>query len=177
MKSRNQLQNELNDAFDAVTEFVRHQDRDDFTKTLREESWSTGQQLLHLIKSVAPLNKGMKIPKVLLKWRFGKSDRAEMTYDELAETYQEKLAEGATATPPFVPKEVNIEQKEALLTQYEKEKVELIKTLENWSEEKLSEQVAPHPILGMLTVREMMYFTIHHTYHHLASMKKITEGV
>lgn len=177
MKDRKQLQNELNDAFDEVIKFVRKQDRSDFQKTLREEGWSTGQQLLHLIKSVAPLNKGMKIPKVLLKWKFGKTDRSEMSYKQLAETYQAKLADGATATPPFIPKAVSINQKETLLSQYEREKVSLIKTLENWSEKKLSEQLAPHPILGMLTIREMMYFTIHHTYHHLNSMKKITEGI
>ncbi len=177
MKNRKQLQNELNDTFDEVIEFFRKQDRADFQKTLREESWSTGQQLLHLIKSVAPLNKGMRIPKILLKWRFGRTDRAEMTYQELAEMYQTKLAEGATSPRSYVPREVNPEQKESLLAQYEQEKVRLIKTLESWSEKKLSEQVAPHPILGMLTVREMIYFTIYHTYHHLASMKKITESV
>ncbi|RNC85983.1 MAG: DinB family protein [Balneola sp.] len=177
MKNRKQLQNELNDAFDTVIEFVRLQDRADFQKTLREESWSTGQQLLHLIKSVAPLNKGMKIPKILLKWRFGKTDRPEMSYEELAKTYKAKLDEGAISPAEYIPRIIQADQKEMLLARYEREKISLIKTLESWNEKQLSEQIAPHPILGMLTIREMMYFTIYHTYHHLASMKKISEGI
>lgn len=29
-----------------------------------------------------------------------------------------------------------------------------------------------HPLLGPLTVREMIYFTIHHTDHHSASLQQ-----
>ena len=35
-----------------------------------------------------------------------------------------------------------------------------------WSEKKLDRYQAPHPALGKLTIREMLYFTIFHNVHH-----------
>jgi len=41
----------------------------------------------------------------------------------------------------------------------------------NWTDEKLDNYLAPHPLLGKLTLRELIYFTIYHTEHHLAIIK------
>ena len=40
------------------------------------------------------------------------------------------------------------------------------KKIEKWSEEQLDEFVLPHPLLGKVTTREMLYFTIHHAGDH-----------
>lgn len=37
--------------------------------------------------------------------------------------------------------------------------------------DELDKYILPHPLLGKLTIREMMYFTIYHVEHH----KKLTE--
>ena len=39
------------------------------------------------------------------------------------------------------------------------------------SEHKLDRCILPHPLLGKLTLREMIYFTIYHMEHHLVHLK------
>lgn len=173
MKSKDQIELEIHQAFDEVINFIRQQDDSLFDRPKAEGKWSTGQQLDHLIKSVKPLSTGMGLPKILLKFRFGVRNRAERTYDELVSKYHQKLEEGGQASAAFIPPKSSIEQKDQLLSAYEKEKIRLVKVLQKWSEKQLSTNVAPHPLLGKCTVRELLYFTIHHNYHHLESIKDI----
>ncbi|MEO9884043.1 MAG: DinB family protein [Balneola sp.] len=173
MKSKDQIELEIHQAFDEVINFIRQQDDSLFDRPKAEGKWSTGQQLDHLIKSVKPLSTGMGLPKILLKFRFGVRNRAERTYDELVSKYHQKLEEGGQASAAFIPLKISIEQKDQLLSAYEKEKIRLVKVLQKWSEKQLSTNVAPHPLLGKCTVRELLYFTIHHNYHHLDSIKEI----
>tara|TARA_R110002124_G_scaffold195520_1_gene362578 strand:+ start:15243 stop:15593 length:351 start_codon:yes stop_codon:yes gene_type:complete len=116
----------------------------------------------------------MALPKFLLKFRFGTRNRPERTYDELVEKYHEKLKAGGQASAAFIPPIITTEQKEPLLNVYESEKIKLVKVLQKWSEKQLSTNVAPHPLLGKCTVRELLYFTIYHNYHHLESIKDIS---
>lgn len=173
MKSKDQIELELLEAFDQVINFIRQQDGSLFDRPKAEGKWSTGQQLDHLIKSVSPLSTGMALPKFLLKFRFGTRNRAERSYDELVAKYHEKLKAGGQAPSPFIPPAITIEQKDNLLSNYEKEKIKLVKVLQKWNEKQLSTNVAPHPLLGKCTVRELLYFTIYHNYHHLKSIKEI----
>ncbi len=174
MKTRDEIENDLYAAFDEVIGFIRNQDDSLFDRSKADGKWSTGQQLDHLIKSVKPLSTGMGLPKFLLKFRFGTRNRKERTYNELVVKYKEKLKAGGQASAPYIPPAINIDQKEALLAAYEKEKINLIKVLQKWNEEQLSTVVAPHPLLGKCTVRELLYFTTYHNYHHLESIKSIT---
>lgn len=174
MKSRDQIELEIHQAFDEVINFIRQQDDSLFDRPKAEGKWSTGQQLDHLIKSVKPLSTGMGLPKILLKFRFGVRNRVERTYDELVSKYHQKLAEGGQASSAFIPPEISVSQKNQLLLNYEKEKIKLIKVLQKWNEKQLSTNVAPHPLLGKCTVRELLYFTIYHNYHHLKNIKEIS---
>lgn len=129
--------------------------------------WSVGQHLAHLIESVAPVNQAFYLPKFALAWIFGKANRPSRSYTELVQRYTDKLAEGGVATGRFVPKTIVLSQKNKLLSDYEKHKNRLIKHLQNFTEKDLDTLIAPHPLLGKITLRELMYFTIYHTEHHL----------
>ncbi|MFD1732536.1 hypothetical protein ACFSC4_17950 [Deinococcus malanensis] len=39
--------------------------------------------------------------------------------------------------------------------------------VQGWPDHELDARSMPHPVLDMLTVREMLYFTIEHNLHHL----------
>ena len=41
-----------------------------------------------------------------------------------------------------------------------------------WSEEKLDALQLPHPLLGNLTVREMLLFTLYHQRHHIDVVRR-----
>jgi hypothetical protein len=102
---------------------------------------------------------------------FGNANRPSKTYDELVEKYNSKLLIGGRASGPFVPKTISFEQKELLLEKYYKHKEKLISKITKISEEDLDKYILPHPLLGKITLREMLFFTIHHNVHHLELLK------
>jgi hypothetical protein len=148
-----EIKSGLNQAFDKVIQHVEAQPDHLFESSIADGKWTTGQQLEHLIKSVTPIILGLSGPAILLKVRFGTIKRAEMTFEELQDLYHQKLNEGAKASAPYIPDPVPLSAKPSLL--------------------KSSEIGGKHPVLGMLSIRELLYFTEFHTLHHLESIRRI----
>jgi hypothetical protein len=153
---------------ESILDFI-NQHQDEELKSVKDEKWSSYQHLDHLLRSIFPLNKAMKIPLPGIKILFGKPNRKERTYEETKAKYKKKLEEGAKASGRYIPsdKELNTN----LIKKYKEQSEQLILTIQKWKEEDLSKYLLPHPILGKLTVREMLYFTAFHTEHHLQLMK------
>jgi hypothetical protein len=61
---------------------------------------------------------------------------------------------------------VSYDQKPALVQSISNEIKWLSEKLDKFTEEELDKYILPHPLLGKLTIREMMYFTIYHVLHH-----------
>jgi uncharacterized damage-inducible protein DinB len=135
--------------------------------------WSARDNLVHLNKSVAPVVTALSLPKLLLLVSFGKAKRQSRSFEEIRETYQGKLKDGAKATGRFVPDEKSGKEKEELLKKWQKISDKLIAALNKWSEEDLDKYRLPHPILGKLTVREMLFFTLYHNTHHVNNVRKL----
>ena len=51
------------------------------------------------------------------------------------------------------------------------------KRIDQWSESSLDRFKLLHPLLGRLTLREMLFFTIFHNEHHLRAMKLLNESL
>jgi len=98
---------------------------------------------------------------------FGKTNRPSKTYDEVVTKYKTKLAAGGKASGPFIPPTIKFEKKDELIKKYDQQKQKLISKIEKQSETDLDKYILPHPLLGKVTLREMLYFTIHHNEHHL----------
>ncbi len=127
--------------------------------------WSAAQQLDHIVKSVSPVKLALSLPAFLLKLIFGKANRESRSYDALVARYHEKLKSGGRASGKFLPppKTDSVENLSAKL----KEVVHsLVTKIDSFSEEQLDLLILPHPLLGKLTLREMLYFTIYHVQHH-----------
>jgi hypothetical protein len=144
---------------------------DDVFGISRNGKWSPGQHLDHIRRSVQPLAQGFRLPKWLIKMIFGRSNRPGRTYDELVKKYTQKLAEGGSASGRFLPKAVAISEKNKIIDSLNKDLLSITKNLSTFSESELDEIVLPHPLLGKLTIREMMFFTIYHVEHHLNHTK------
>jgi DinB superfamily len=134
--------------------------------------WSAGQNLEHLYRSIKPLNQAYALPGFILKMMFGKTNRPSKTFDELAAKYKSKLAVGGRASGRFVPPVVLFSDKECLIKKYNHQKEKLIQKINSWSEEKLDLFILPHPLLGKITLREMLYFTTYHNTHHLEIVQR-----
>ena len=167
MKSKESIAEQLAANVSALVQWIEAQEAERFVWTPAPGKWSTGQHLDHLIRSTRPLNLAYRLPYWGLRWQFGqKNERPERTYPELVTRYQERLAQGGQATGPYVPPVVGVEQKAKLIAQFVRENERLIKAIGTHSEEKLGSYLLPHPLLGKLTLREMLYFAVHHVEHH-----------
>jgi len=136
------------------------------------EKWNALQQVDHLIKSVAPVNTAFKLPGFILSWRFGVANRPSRTYDALVDRYHIKLQAGGRASAAFVPApEIAVTEKQRLLQQLEQLTNQLARRTSRYREYALDKYILPHPLLGMITLREMIYFTSYHASHHGKSIQ------
>jgi hypothetical protein len=134
--------------------------------------WSAGQHLDHLVRSIKPVNLALTLPGFILKYKFGTNNRAGRTYDELAQRYYEKLQAGGTASGEFVPPPIGIQLKDRTLSTFVKQYEKLGRKALTMSDSKLDTLLVPHPLLGKVTLREILFFTIFHTQVHLDILKK-----
>lgn len=163
--NKEELNQKLVEIHKAFIETVNALDEAKFTHS-KEEKWTAGQQLDHIFLSVKPLTVAMALPGFMTKMMFGKANRPSRTYDEVIAKYQEKLEEGGVAPSRFVPKEIPFSAKEDVMKKLKKTLNVLSNQLDRMKENQLDEIVIPHPLLGKMTVREMIYFTIYHGQHH-----------
>ncbi|MCF8278523.1 MAG: DinB family protein [Flavobacteriales bacterium] len=135
-------------------------------------AWTAGQHLLHLVKSTKPLAKGMGYPRILLLLKFGKAKRPSRSYEDTIKAYTDALSNGGKAMGEYVPRAVKKEEREVLVERFKEEMGLLINQVHQWSESNLDSTAVPHPLIGNLTLREMLYFTIYHMEHHLNSLNE-----
>lgn len=164
--TKEQIIQTLESKHQAFISYINSLDDADFVFSKNNEKWSAAQDLEHIRLSVLPLSIGLKLPKLLLRWLMGKSNRPSKSYSDLVARYQDKLRQGSKATKQFIPKLIAASSKQKLVEKTIWAVKQLCKNLERYSEEDLDTLLLPHPILGKLTLREMMYFTIYHVEHH-----------
>jgi DinB family protein len=141
------------------------------------ESWSPADTVRHLIKSVRPLGKALKVPKILLWAKFGKTRRPAESYDALVSRYRGLLADGgkAGAFAPSSREEADrIAWRASIMREFTavNRDLRIAIAIAKWSDAKLDRYQLPHPLLGKLTVREMLYFTLYHLRHHIEVVER-----
>ncbi|HNM38459.1 MAG TPA: DinB family protein [Anaerolineales bacterium] len=138
--------------------------------TRQGDTWSAADNVDHVIKAVKPIVLALKLPRVVLKIFFGRPQHSSRPYKEVCRIYSEAISKGAKASGQFLPSENPVQDKERAKTmQLQKaEKIiqDLISALEKWEDSTLDQCQLPHPIIGNLTMREMLFFTIHHNVRH-----------
>lgn len=171
-----QLIEELKKSYQLFIQTVEELSPDEF-EYAPEGKWAAGQHAEHLLKSVKPVTKGMGYPKILIRQKFGKANRPSKTYDQLVERYREKTDGGGKTTKSYEPDTVTYARKEKVLQALNEAVDKLCAKIEKWDEEHLDAYVFPHPLLGKVTVREMIYFTSYHAEHHRRLIKLYLKGV
>lgn len=159
-------------AFRETAEAVSAMDEQDFLAS-KAPKWSAADIFDHLIRSAKPVASGLKMPKIVFK-NFGTPNRPSRTFDGLAKRYQERLAEGGRSSGPYNPQEGTVYNKADMLKRWNEIGEKMERRIErHWADEKMDNYLVPHPLLGKLTIREILSFTIYHTHHHL---KQIEHG-
>jgi hypothetical protein len=156
----------------AFADYVLTLSEADFNFALPEK-WNAGEHLQHILLSVTRLNSAICNPKYILPIEEVEPKRAAMNYDTFAKVYIDKIkGKGLKAPPPFIPERINIEQRQQLINNVQAMVAELCLKLDTYSEQELDALTLPHPAMGRLSLREMMYFTIQHAGHHYTLTKQ-----
>ena len=138
-------------------------------------SWSPAETVRHLSKSTRPVAKALAMPALVLRFMFGRARRPSMTYDDFCHRYRQALSEGGQAGR-FAPSERSESDLEAwrrsIMAEFTQASGALRKTIARWPDGRLDRLQLPHPLLGKLTVREMLFFTLYHQRHHIAVVKR-----
>lgn len=131
----------------------------------KPDKWTAEQQLLHIELCLQPLAQALS-SKEYLAQKFGTIDRERMDYDKVRSVYVERLSSGGKAPERFVPSDTAVNDKILLANSVDTLAQTICKQLESYSDEELNTLVLPHPLLGMITVREMFYLMTYHATHH-----------
>jgi len=134
--------------------------------------WTEGQVVDHLILSTKPLNLALRLPRIALGMRFGKAKSPSEPVDKLTARYEAALSAGGKAPKDFVPPSVAVADKPRLLEELREQGRKLVKVVGEWEEADLDKYVLPHPLLGNLTIRNMLQFAHYHIEHHLNILKR-----
>jgi hypothetical protein len=166
-----EIADRLNRNHHAFADFIGRLDESQYN-FLANDKWTAGQQLDHIVRSIAAVNVGLVLPKLVATILFGKSGRESVNYDRLVAQYRAKLAAGGKATGRFIPPAVRFDRRADLIGKLFAEVDTLRARLGKFTEAELDKILLPHPILGKLTVREMLYFTIYHVEHHHRAVER-----
>lgn len=134
--------------------------------------WSPAENVLHLAVCNEPVAKAMALPGFLLGLLFGRSKQGSRGYAEVRSAYLQVLANGAEASGSYVPKLSAHPpdpdgERQRLLDRWKNSLARLESRVRRWSESAVDSYRLPHPLLGKLTLREMLFFTLYHQGHHL----------
>lgn len=135
------------------------------------DKWNAAEVIDHLHRSIAPIHLALSLPSFVLKLFFGRSNRASRNYDTVIKKYKKALEKGGKASNPYIPK--------GSLSGRKKNSAKLRKLCESVAD-KIDRRAAtdwdscilPHPLLGKMTLIEMIYFTEFHIVHHLETLKE-----
>ncbi len=139
--------------------------------------WSIYQNIDHINKSNKLTAVGYMTPKFMLQTLFGKSKNGSRTTEEIIHLYQAELQNGAKSPKLFEAGASKIKESSSLLQKYNDQISSLKSQVESWSDEELNIYRMKHPILGNLTGKEMLSFTVYHQFHHLNTIQRILDRV
>lgn len=163
--TKHEIKEELVRHHQAFVDMLRLLNEDDFMLSANNK-WNAAQQLDHIYKSVAPVALALMLPKLLPAMLFGKANRPSRNYFQLVEKYRAKLAGGYKAPVRYAPKNIPVIAREKLTNKLLHTVGKLCRRLDQYSATQLDVYILPHPLLGKLTLKEMMNFTIYHVQHH-----------
>ncbi len=171
MQSQNEVAAGLERRFTEVTDWFASQPDESFCQS-PPERWTQGQQLKHLIQSTKPLNMALRLPRLVLRLKFGLATGAGESLEGVSARYEGVLADGGKAGGAFIPPPIELEAKPHLLETLGREGTKLVEVVGKWRESDLDKYVLPHPLLGNLSIRDMLFFTYHHMGHHLETLER-----
>ena len=171
--TRSEIATRLREDHKRFAVMISSQTDEDFLRAA-DGKWTAGHQLDHIYRSIKPLRTAVRLPGFVPKLLFGKGKGPSKSYEEVVAKYKERLSAGGKAVGRYVPKAIEIGHRNRLLIKMTDTVEALAQRIEKMDEAQLDAIRLPHPLLGRLTLREMLHFTIYHVgHHHKMTMKNL----
>jgi len=169
-RSTEALRGELAELHRQITASIDELSTEEFLAS-QGEYWSPAEHIRHLVTAVKAVARGMAMPRLVLALRFGVALGGSRTFEQVRAQYQAALATGPKVSGAYDPASRKIDMKPEDLRQFVMQRWtragdELDTAIGSWRERALDRYRAKHPLLGMMTVRELLYFTLYHNAHH-----------
>ncbi len=155
-----------------MTHFFLKLDEDTFFSKPKD-GWSPLENIIHLQSSISPLTIFLRKDLRFILYLFGKGS-SRKTIQETIEIYRNRLQSGSGSgffTPFGILHFPSPGKKQFEVHQLESSIESIMQSISSWTEEELDDICIPHPILGIIPVREMLYFTLYHIYHHSSKLQ------
>jgi DinB superfamily len=140
------------------------------------DAWSPADNVRHLTKSMRAVSRGLRLPRLFVRIAFRAANRPSRTFEKMRDDYRATLARGGKAgrfAPSAMEGTVDPDAYRAQIMGYHAVSArELCAQAAHWSERDLDRLQLPHPLLGALTVREMLLFTLYHNSHHVEGVRR-----
>lgn len=177
--TRDDLLAELALIFQQADAFWRSLGDDDFFAP-HGTQWSPAENVRHLTKSTLPVVWSLRTPRWILRLLFGAAPRPSRSYRQLVDRYLNVLQTGGQAgwfaprkkKPPGAPDVA----RQQIMAGWRGSGDALLHAAGAWDDASLDRLRIPHPLLGKLTVREMLLFTLYHQRHHAQNVIRRQQG-
>ena len=139
-----------------------------------ESKWTTGQQALHLLKSIKPLNDVLSMPRFMFKYTLGTTTADIREYETIVRSYLIRLEEFKNY-PPQGRKNLKVptlQDKQYIMTRLQVESKKLQYKIRRISDKNLDTLVLPHPVMGKMPIREILMWTAYHVEHHTKQLQE-----
>jgi DinB superfamily len=155
-------QNELNTFFSSIPEHEFLADN--------SPKWNPAQHLIHLTKSGSRIAQGLQARDQLPNF----DQPSSRGYETIRDTYLATLKQAPAELLAKVGASVQVEagsSQAQILEAYLLAGKQLREAAQTWSETDLDAKAMPHPVLGSISIREMLQFVVYHDLHHLEGVR------
>jgi DinB superfamily len=156
-------QNELQTYFSSIPEDVFLADND--------PKWNPAQHLIHLTKSGSRIAQGLQASDQLPNHE----TQTPRDYETIRDTYLATLKLAPAELLAKIGASIQVEtgsSQAQIIEKYLLAGKQLREAAQTWSETELDAKAMPHPVLGTISVREMLEFAVYHDLHHLNGVRK-----
>ena len=127
--------------------------------------WNPAQHLIHLTRSSTRITQGLQARDQLPN-----HETPSRGYEAIREAYLATLNQAAAELLERVGASVQVEagsSQAQIVNAYLQAGMNLREAMQTWNESELDAKAMPHPVLGTISVREMLEFVVYHDLHHL----------
>jgi hypothetical protein len=163
---------DLQDVHREVSRYFRELPVQDAYRTVGE-AWAPIDDLRHLTLSTTALRRALGLPHEVMDEKFGRPEAPSRTRARLEGVYRAALEAGGRSVAAFVPdaipeSERTEETQASLIEEWSERASQLEGAIGSWPDSEWDQHQLPHPLLGMLTLREWVHFNVLHARHHLS---------